>query len=236
MKTKNPSDDILTLATTVVNAHKEYSRRKIIKMAFKSSSTGNKLLFLLFAVLFIIFFILYIFHPKIIELTHKCIESIPNVIWFVFSVITELASLYFFKKIIDTSSAFEKYNKKINDHFGSNYRYQRYEKLKETFTKEGINLKKLNSINKILDTENKLRESYGSYSFFVTSIILPMIVSLTTSLTNNKNSSTTLEILFCLIIFSYFYYLWKRIFPGSQYAEQELKCFLTWYEEELINH
>ncbi|OZI50736.1 hypothetical protein CAL20_23170 [Bordetella genomosp. 4] len=109
---------------------------------------------------------------------------------------------------------------------------------REDLLKGGIGLEALAAAHKNLRIEASLLEnrtvSMGAGATAIVSIITSILTTVSTQ-DHMITSGRTFLILFVLVLALYFYFFLKTVIPNTKHRQQELVCFLTWYEQELAS-
>lgn len=137
-------------------------------------------------------------------------------------------------RIVDRHPLRDTYGR-LDRYFGLNYRFRRYLSFRDALQKAGINPCILDRARKILTAEARLQESRRPRLGFAVTAVVSIVVAIPAILSTREYLLASRLLLLILVIYTvglYFYFLWKNLFPGHRYSEQELTCFLIWYEEE----
>lgn len=226
-----PSDNSLrrTLEPIVIisDAFNQASNWRAITEAWKLSRSIDRRLFLAFTIAFIASLVASAIYTSI---SRNLLFGIA-----VFAATTSL--LYFRCRIADKHPITSSFGR-FDQCFGLNYRFRRYLIFREDLLKGGIGLEALAAAHKNLRIEASLLEnrtvSMGAGATAIVSIITSILTTVSTQ-DHMITSGRTFLILFVLVLALYFYFFLKTVIPNTKHRQQELVCFLTWYEQELAS-
>lgn len=208
-------------AVVVMSAFKKASSWQAVKAAWTASKWLDRLYFIGLLVLFAV-------------LGASCVLLNNRWLLGLAFIPGTLGVLLFRYRIIDRHPLRNTYGR-LDSYFGLNYRFRRYLMFRNDLQSEGIDLNTINKVRRISVVEAKLYESRLLKLGFAASTVMSIVVGLSVALSAQEylmRSGLTLLILVICTVGLHFYFLWKSTFPGHQHTEQELECFLTWYEEE----
>lgn len=207
---------------TVMRAYRRASRWKAITSGWNATSNISRYMVLFMALVVIVLAVLTLYF---LEGWWLALYSAATgvLVWFVRYKIIE----------VDPKYAAYKENEKF---LGVDYRFRRYLLFRAELIAAGLNRADVSRGREALSMERDLavspRTRFGPLQTFLISLITSLTAFLSTR-ESMVNSGWVWVVLIVVIFVLWLVYVMGDLFPGKEYNNQEMACFLGWYDMEL---